>query len=151
MGLSPDYRNRFEKERISLYETTYEGPLPPNFDKYRQFLGSVVNETQLGITAMNYAILFFSADIQQYSIGNMVSLLQASENATLSLYTQGTRRIDGINPISEWCDLRQSIEAITTDINGIIEPAMGKIVKKLQALQHSIAPGDHSTKTIALS
>lgn len=152
MQLSPEYRKRYEEERVAFFNETFEFEPFPEWDKYRVFLGSLVNETQLGVSATTYAALFFSATIEKYNVGNMVSICQASEKATLDKYMQSTKRIEGVNPISIWCDTRQYMEVITQQLNEVIEPAMTKIVKKLLALQFSLSNGNGGArKNIALT
>lgn len=146
MTLSPEYRVRFNEERSAFFnDTPFTYDLPDNFDHYRFFCGGLVNECMLEITANTYITLFFSKSIGEYNIGNMVSILIASEKATFLSYVQAFGKKEGCNPAEEWAYMRTSFEKITHQINDLIEPAMEKILKKLQALQHNLIKANGHT------
>lgn len=145
MGLSPEYQQRFEKERAAFFnDTLFPFDLPDNFDHYRFFCGSVTNERTLGISAAGYLTLFFSKGIEQYNIGNIVSICTASERANFLQYVQAFGKKEGCNPVEEWSYMRQSFERMTKECNDIIEPEMERMLKKLAALQHNLIKANSS-------
>jgi len=137
MGLKPEHQKKFNEERDTFFNSPFPHDLPENFDHYRFFCGCVTNEAQLGISAKTYGQLFFSKEIGSYNIGNIVSICSASERATFLDYASAFGKKEGVNMTAEWNYMRESFEQMTLQVNALINPAMEKIIKKLQALQHN--------------
>ena len=144
MGLSPENVQKFYDERAAfMQDYIYTGFIPENFDHYRVFCGTQTNEVALGVTAQTYLNLFFSKSIEQYSVGNMACICQASEMVNYSLYLQSYG--PEVASVTSWGYMRQSFERLTKEVNAIVEPAVENILNAIVRKQQTMARLTHNT------
>lgn len=137
MGLSSENQEKFYEQRnIFLEQTDFNEPLMDEFDHYRVFIGSQTNEIALGITAASFNTVFFSKTIGKYSLGNMMSICQASESVTFGMYIMAYGPSTGIT--SKWAYWRENMERLTEAVNVIIEPELQKMLKSITLMQQSL-------------
>lgn len=144
MGLSPENVQKFYDERAAFMQNTlFASELPADFNHFRLFCGVHVNEVSLGITAQTYMDLFFSKAISQYSIGNLVCICQASEMVNFFMYMQlyGSE----VGTVAKWGQFRLSFEALTKQVNAIVEPAVENILNAIVRKQQTMARLTHNT------
>lgn len=147
MALSPENRERFYKERDEFFDKTdFPHELPENFDHFRFFCGCHTNEVQLSVSAAMYNKLFFSKEIERYSVGNISTICNASERTSFFMYMQSFGKKEGVNPVAEWSYMRESFEIMTRQVNEIIEPEIMGIINRLIELQRAlIKPENHNS------
>jgi hypothetical protein len=142
MSLSPENQERFYQERDAFFdETPFTHDLPDNFDHYRYFCGIHTNEIQLAVSADTFINMFFRKGIEQYSIGNISTICNASERVSYFNYLQTYPPKEGVNTVAEWDYMRRSFEVLTQQVNDIIEPEIMGIINKLIKIQTSIIQG----------
>lgn len=133
--LNPEYQGKFFDELNTFFtESIFPAEdIPENF--YRMRFGSLIHITEqdLQISTNNFLGLLLNKELEQYSIGNMISVVKGAEKTTLIdwIHVFGNTK----ETAKEYADYRLAMDTLTKLVNNIIEPEKDRLLRKMSTLQ----------------
>lgn len=149
--LHPPYQEKFQAAQKAFFDDTIAVfECSPELVRYRQVAMCHTNEQKLGVD-YDYWQYLYCGDIKEYRYNDLVTILKVCEQITLKdwLSVMPYPKELANKMIVDWAEFRRYIEALSVQINPVIDKHTTDLLDKLLRTQHLDVSGQ--AKTIPLT